>query len=192
MKKYFRFFLILFIFFLMADYAEISAGDAPKTASIYNFTVKDIDGKEVKLEQYKGKVLLIVNVASRCGYTPQYAGLQKLYSQYKDKGFVILGFPANNFGGQEPGTEEQIKEFCTTTYGVTFPMFSKISVKGQDIHPLYKYLTTGEANPDVAGEITWNFNKFLVDPSGKVIARFASADKPESEKVVNAIRQALK
>lgn len=192
MKKYFSFILILFMFFLMAQFSRVSAGDMPKTPSIYNFTVKDIDGKEVKLEQYKGKVLLIVNVASKCGYTPQYEGLQKLYSQYKDKGLVILGFPANNFGGQEPGSEEQIKEFCTTTYGVTFPMFSKISVKGEDIHPLYKYLTSGEANPDVAGEITWNFNKFLVDPSGKVIARFASADKPESEKVVNAIRQALK
>jgi len=180
------------MWFFIGNYSGLPAGDAPRTTSIYDFTVKDIDGKEVKLEQYKGKVLLIVNVASQCGYTPQYEGLQKLYSQYQAQGLVVLGFPANNFKGQEPGTNEQIKEFCTTTYGVTFPMFSKISVKGDDIHPLYQYLISGKDNSELAGEISWNFNKFLVDPSGKIVARFASADKPESEKMTKAIQQALK
>ncbi|MEJ2048792.1 MAG: glutathione peroxidase [Calditrichota bacterium] len=160
--------------------------------SIYNFTVNDIDGKPVKLSQFKGKLMLIVNVASKCGFTPQYEGLQKLYSEYADKGLVILGFPANNFGGQEPGTNPEIKEFCTTKYSVTFPMFSKISVKGTDIHPLYQYLTSKETDPDFAGDITWNFNKFLIDTSGKIVARFDSKDKPESEKVLSAIQLALK
>jgi len=158
-------------------------------ASVYDFTMKDIDGKEVKLGAYKGKVLLIVNVASRCGYTPQYEGLQKLYTTYKDKGFVILGFPANNFLGQEPGTNEEIKEFCSLKYGVSFPMFSKISVKGDDKHPLYKYLTE---NPENGGEITWNFNKFLVSKDGKILAHFSQKDKPEDPKVVEAIEAALK
>ncbi|MEJ2536237.1 MAG: glutathione peroxidase [Calditrichia bacterium] len=160
--------------------------------SIYDFTVNDIDGNPVKLDQYKGKAVLIVNVASKCGNTPQYEGLQDLYKKYGDKGLVILGFPANNFGGQEPGTNEEIKDFCTTNYGVTFPMFSKISVKGEDIHPLYKYLTSAETDPEFAGDITWNFNKFLINPSGKIVARFDSKDKPESEKVVKAIQIALK
>jgi glutathione peroxidase len=163
-----------------------------KPMSIYDFTVKDIDGKDVKLDQYKGKVLLIVNVASKCGYTPQYEGLQKLYLKYQDKGLVVLGFPANNFGGQEPGSNEQIKEFCTVNYEVTFPMFSKISVKGDDTHPLYQYLTSKETDPEFAGDITWNFNKFLIDSSGKIVDRFKSADKPESEKVVSAIEKTLK
>jgi glutathione peroxidase-family protein len=118
--------------------------------------------------------------------------LQKLYLEYADKGLVILGFPANNFGGQEPGTNPEIKEFCTTKYSVTFPMFSKISVKGTDIHPLYQYLTSKETDPDFAGDITWNFNKFLIDTSGKIVARFDSKDKPESEKVLSAIQLALK
>jgi len=135
---------------------------------------------------------LIVNVASKCGYTPQYEGLQKIYQEYKDKGLVILGFPANNFKNQEPGTNEEIKEFCSLNYGVTFPLFAKISVKGDDIHPLYRYLTSQDTNPEFAGDISWNFNKFLVDPSGKVVARFESRDKPESEKVVAAIEVSLK
>jgi glutathione peroxidase len=183
---------VLFIFLYATQFSSLLAGDAPKSAPIYDFVVKDIDGKDVQLSQYQGKVLLIVNVASKCGSTPQYEGLQKLYMQYKDKGLVVLGFPANNFKEQEPGSNEQIKEFCSTTYGVTFPMFSKISVKGDDIHPLYQYLTSGKDNSEFAGEISWNFNKFLVDPSGKVVARFATADKPESEKVISAIQQALK
>jgi glutathione peroxidase len=191
MIKYFLISVLVMLIFGI-NYSGLLAGDAPKTASIYDFIVKDIDGKDIKLSQYQGKVLLIVNVASKCGSTPQYEGLQKLYMQFKDKGFVVLGFPANNFNDQEPGSNEQIKEFCSTTYGVTFPMFSKISVKGDDIHPLYQYLTSGKDNSELAGEISWNFNKFLVDPSGKVVARFATSDKPESEKVISAIQQALK
>ncbi len=167
--------------------------DAPvRKMSVYDFTLLDIDGKEVKLSEYQGKVLLIVNVASRCGQTSQYEGLQKIYSRYEDKGFVILGIPANNFRNQEPGTNEEIKEFCTMNYGVTFPMFSKISVAGEDIHPLYRYLTSPESNPEFGGEITWNFNKFLVNPSGKIVSRFATGDKPESKKVLTAIENALK
>jgi glutathione peroxidase len=192
MTKYVGVSVVALMLIFVTQYSSPLAGDAPKTASIYNFVVKDIDGKDVKLSQYQGKVLLIVNVASKCGNTPQYEGLQKLYMQYKDKGLVVLGFPANNFKDQEPGSDAQIKEFCSTTYGVTFPMFSKISVKGDDIDPLYQYLTSDKDHSELAGEITWNFNKFLVDPSGKVVARFATADKPESEKVISAIQKALK
>lgn len=162
-----------------------------KMKSIYDFTVKDIDGKDQKLEQYKGKAIMIVNVASRCGFTPQYSGLQKIYQQYRDKGLVILGFPANNFLGQEPGSNEEIKQFCSVNYQVTFPMFSKISVKGKDIAPLYKYLTEKETNPDFAGDISWNFNKFLIDRQGKIAARFGSRTTPEDEEVIRAIEQAL-
>jgi glutathione peroxidase len=167
---------------------------APESAytSVYDFTVNDIDGKPVKLDAYKGKVVLIVNVASKCGYTPQYEGLQATYAKYKDQGLVILGFPANNFMGQEPGTNEEIKQFCSLKYNVTFPLFAKISVKGEDKHALYKFLTDKATNPDFGGEISWNFNKFLVDKNGKIIARFESKDKPEGEKVSQAIEQALK
>src|SRR5437763_12205873 len=147
---------------------------ATVTNSVYDFTLKDIDGKEASLAQYRGKVLLLVNVASRCGLTPQYEGLEKVYLKYKDRGLVILGFPANNFGGQEPGTNEEIKTFCSLKYNVTFPMFTKISVKGDDKAPLYQFLTAKETNPAFAGEIKWNFTKFLVDRSGKVVSRFES------------------
>ena len=164
---------------------------AVNVAGVHDFTLKDIDGNDVKLSQYKGKVLMIVNTASRCGYTPQYEGLQKIYDQYKDKGFVVLGFPANNFMGQEPGTEKEIKEFCTLKYNVTFPMFSKISVTGTDQHPLYGYLTNKKTNPEFGGDISWNFNKFLVDRNGKVVARFGSKDKPEAENVTAAVEQQL-
>lgn len=160
--------------------------------SMYDFTLKDAKGKDVKLEQFRGQVVLLVNVASKCGYTPQYDGLQKIYERYREQGFTILGFPANNFGAQEPGTDEQIQEFCRINYGVTFPVFSKISVKGDDKHPLYKYLTERETNPDFAGEIKWNFNKFLVGRDGRILARFDSADKPEDAKVTQAIEQALR
>ena len=191
------FFTIILVLIVFLEYNVTLAqkemkGEVKNMQSIYDFTVNDVGGKPVKLSQFKGKVILIVNVASKCGFTPQYEGLQKLYSEYADKGLVILGFPANNFGGQEPGTNSEIKEFCTTKYSVTFPMFSKISVKGTDIHPLYQYLTSKETDPDFAGDITWNFNKFLIDASGKIVARFDSKDKPESEKVVNAIQLALK
>lgn len=160
-----------------------------KATSIYEFTMNDIDGKSIKLDKYKGNVVLIVNVASKCGYTPQYEGLEEVYKRYKDKGFVILGFPANNFLGQEPGTDAEIKQFCSTKYNVSFPMFSKISVKGSDIHPLYQYLTQN-ANP--TGDVKWNFGKFLVGKDGKIIARFDSGVKPESTELTSAIESALK
>ncbi|MCA1625550.1 MAG: glutathione peroxidase [Acidobacteria bacterium] len=153
--------------------------------------MKDIDGKDVNLKKYKGNVLLIVNTASKCGYTPQYEGLQVVYDKYKAKGFSVLGFPANNFGGQEPGTEKEIKEFCESKYKVTFPMFAKISVKGEDQDALYKFLTNKETNPKFAGDITWNFNKFLVDRKGNIVARFSSKDTPVSEAVMSAIEKEL-
>jgi len=168
-----------------------TADTGEKMTSIYDFTLKDIDRKEVNLGQYRGKVVLVVNVASRCGYTPQYEGLQKVYLKYKDRGFVILGFPANNFMAQEPGTDEEIKTFCSTKYNVTFPIFSKISVKGDDIHPLYKFLTSKDTNPDFGGDIKWNFSKFLLDKSGKIIARFEPKVTPESDTVIQAIEKAL-
>lgn len=157
---------------------------------IYDFPVTDIDGNELNLEQYKGNVLLIVNVASKCGYTPQYEGLQAIYEQFKDDGLVILGFPANNFKGQEPGTEEDIKQFCTLNYGVTFPMSSKVSVLGEDQDPLFTYLTS-QPNNDFEGEIKWNFEKFLVDKEGNLIRRFRSEVKPESEEMTSAIKSLL-
>ena len=159
--------------------------------SVLDYTMRDIDGKDVKLKKYKGSVLLVTNVASKCGYTPQYEGLQSIYTKYKDKGFYVLGFPANNFGSQEPGTESEIKEFCSSKYHVTFPMFAKISVKGDDQDPLYKFLTSKETDPEFGGDITWNFNKFLIDRNGKVVARFTSKDTPESEKVTSAIEKYL-
>ncbi|TAE25804.1 MAG: glutathione peroxidase [Candidatus Kapaibacterium sp.] len=158
-------------------------------ASIHEFTVNSIEGKPVKLEDYKGKVVLIVNVASRCGFTPQYEGLEKLYKQYSSKGFVVLAFPANNFMGQEPGTDADIKQFCSTKYNVTFPMFSKISVKGDDMHPLYQFLTT-KSTP--AGDVRWNFGKFLIGKDGKIIARYDSKVAPEAAELTSAIDAALK
>ncbi|MBL8149055.1 MAG: glutathione peroxidase [Blastocatellia bacterium] len=160
--------------------------------SVYDFVLKDIDGNDVKMEQYQGKVLMVVNVASECGYTPQYAGLQNVYAKYKDQGFYVLGFPANNFGAQEPGSNEEIKTFCNAKYKVTFPMFSKISVKGADKHPFYRFLTEKTTDPEFSGEIKWNFNKFLIDKNGKVIARFDSGTEPESSDITSNIEKALK
>lgn len=162
-----------------------------KSDSVLAFKMRDIDGKTVKLKKYKGSVLLVVNTASKCGYTPQYESLQATFDKYKSKGFYVLGFPANNFGAQEPGSEAEIKEFCTTKYKVTFPMFAKISVKGDDQDPLYKFLTSKETNPQFGGDITWNFNKFLIDRKGNVVARFSSKDKPDSEAVTAAIEKYL-
>ncbi len=157
--------------------------------SLHEFTMNNIDGKPVKLDEYKGKVVLVVNVASKCGFTPQYEGLEKIYKQFQAKGFVVLGFPANNFMGQEPGTEADIKAFCSTKYNVTFPMFAKISVKGDDMHPLYQYLTQ-KSNP--AGDVRWNFGKFLIGKDGKIIARYDSKVAPESAELISAIESALK
>jgi glutathione peroxidase len=162
-----------------------------KEKSVLDFKMKDIDGNDIKLKKYKGNVLLVVNTASKCGYTPQYEGLQATYTKYKEQGFYVLGFPANNFGGQEPGTDPEIKEFCSLKYKVTFPMFSKISVKGDDQHPLYSFLTSKETDPNFAGDITWNFNKFLIDRKGNIVARFSSKDKPEGEAVTAAIEKYL-
>ena len=183
--------------FIMALYAllamvfamTVHAADTPK--SVLDFTMKNIDGEDIPLSTYKGNVIMVVNVASKCGLTPQYEGLQKLYDTYGERGLVILGFPANNFGNQEPGTNEEIQGFCTKNYGVTFPMFSKISVKGDDIHPLYTFLTSEKTNPGFAGEIGWNFNKFLIDRTGKVIHRFEPKVKPESDEVIQTIEKAL-
>ena len=162
-----------------------------KSASILDFKMKDIDGKDVKLKKYKGNVLLVVNTASKCGYTPQYEGLQATFDKYKGQGFYVLGFPANNFGGQEPGTAAEIKEFCTSKYKVTFPMFAKISVKGTDQDPLYSYLTNKETNGDLSGDIKWNFTKFLVDRKGHIVARFEPKVKPDSPEVTQAIEKYL-
>ena len=157
-------------------------------SKLFSFTVKTIDGKECSLSEYKGKVVLIVNVASECGYTPQYKDLQEIYLRYKEKGFVILGFPSNNFGQQEPGTDPEIKQFCETKYNVTFDLFSKIEVKGNDQAPLYKYLTT---ECEVPHEIAWNFNKFLVDRTGKVVGYFPSKVKPTDTALTNKIEELL-
>jgi glutathione peroxidase len=170
----------------------LKEGETMAEKSVLDFTMKSIDGDDVKLDSYSGKVLLMVNVASKCGYTSQYRGLESVYNKYKEQGLVVMGFPANNFFWQEPGTNEEIKTFCATKYNVTFPMFAKISVKGDKIHPLYKFLTSKQTNPEFGGAVSWNFNKFLVDRAGKVVARFSSKDEPESEKVVQSIEQALK
>ncbi len=167
------------------------AKQANQPASPLDFVVKDIDGREQKLADHKGKVVLIVNVASKCGFTPQYAGLEELYKKYADKGFVIIGFPANNFLHQEPGTDAEIKQFCTGTYNVTFPIMSKISVLGEDKAPIYKYLTEKETAGDFAGDITWNFNKFLIDRNGNIIARYPSQTKPQDPKLTGEIEKAL-
>ncbi|MGA2984982.1 MAG: glutathione peroxidase [Terriglobia bacterium] len=158
---------------------------------LYDFTLPSIDGNSTPLSTYKGKVILLVNVASRCGFTPQYSALESLYEKYKDQGLVILGFPANNFGAQEPGTNAEIKTFCSTKYNVTFPMFAKVSVKGGDTTPLYQFLTQ-KANPAVAGEIKWNFTKFLVDRNGQVVARFEPAVTPDSAEVVAEVQKLLR
>ena len=162
-----------------------------KPASVLDFTVKDIDGKDVPLTKFQGKVLLIVNTASQCGYTPQYKELQEIYLKYKDQGFEVLAFPANEFGAQEPGTDDQIKQFCSTKYKVSFPLFSKIVVKGKGIHPLYEYLTTEATNPKHAGPIPWNFAKFLVNRKGEVVARFEPGVKPDSSELTSSVEKAL-
>ena len=158
------------------------------SSNVLNTTVLTADGKEQSLNEYKGNVLLIVNVASKCGNTPQYAGLEKLYEKYKGQGLQVLGFPCNQFGGQEPGTMEEIQNFCTTNYGVTFPIFNKLEVKGPGQAPLYEKLTKTEPS----GDISWNFEKFLVGKDGNVIARFTPKTKPEDPSVVSKIEQALK
>ncbi len=157
---------------------------------IHQLSVSDLDGKEVSLSSFKGKVLLIVNTASQCGYTPQYKGLQALHTRYAAKGFTVLGFPSNDFGAQEPGSNKDIKKFCSLNYGVNFPMFAKKPVKGADKQPLYKILTETGSN-GIRGEVSWNFEKFLVDKNGQIVARFSSGIDPESEKITSAIEKLL-
>ncbi len=178
-----------------AEDKTMKTTDAPLTAekaqSVLDFTMKDIDGKDAPLKRYKGKVLLVVNVASKCGLTPQYEALQALHERLHGQGLAILGFPANNFRGQEPGTEAQIKEFCSSRYNVAFDLFSKVSVKGKDQCELYKFLTSKRANESTAGDIEWNFAKFVVDRDGKVIARFHPRVKPDDKKLIAVLERAL-
>lgn len=168
------------------------SSSAPKPSHIYDIKVKDIIGNNVPMSRYKGKVLLIVNVASKCSNTYQYEDLQALYDEYQNDDFVVLGFPANNFMNQEPGTNEEINRFCTSKYGVTFPMFSKISVKGKNIHPLYKYLTDKKENGRIDASIKWNFQKFLVGKDGKVIKTFKPTDRVNDALIKRAIRKQVK
>ena len=184
---------LLLILLLSLSYINITQSSetmSAKDKTLYDYIVEDIDGNEMPLEKYKGKVILIVNVASKCGYTPQYEGLQKVYEEYSDDGLVVLGVPANNFMGQEPGTEEDIKQFCTLNYGVTFPMTSKVSVRGDDQAPLFKFLT-GQPNQDFEGGIRWNFEKFLIDKKGVLQRRFRSGVEPDSKELMGAIEALL-
>jgi glutathione peroxidase len=177
--------------YLLIGLVILMATSTFAASNLYNFTLPSIDGKPMPLADFKGKVILMVNVASQCGFTPQYTALETIYNKYKDQGFVILGFPANNFGQQEPGTNEEIKTFCSRKYSVTFPLYSKISVKGSDQAPLYQYLTK-DADPSHSGNIKWNFTKFLVDRNGNVVQRFEPAVTPDSPDVTSAIEKLLK
>jgi len=172
--------IIILLFGLLTAGIAVS-----QSKSFYDFTVKTIDGKEFPLSQLKGKKVMVVNTASKCGLTPQYETLQAVYDQYKSGDFVIVGFPANNFASQEPGTNQEIKNFCTEKYNVTFPMMEKISVKGDDIHPLYKWLTSKSENGVMDSEVKWNFQKYLIDETGKLVDVIPPKEKPDSEKVTN-------
>ncbi len=183
-----RYWIGLFSMMAVPAFADPAAGGPAADPGVLGFKAVDIDGKPQDLEQYRGKVLLIVNTASKCGFTPQYQGLQALYDKYKGRGLVVLGFPSNDFLWQEPGSSAEIKEFCSTRFHVTFPMFEKIDVKGKSIHPLYQYLTQQSPFP---GAISWNFNKFLADRSGHVLARWGSKTTPEDPELVAALEKAL-
>jgi glutathione peroxidase len=180
-------FIVPAMFCLLFCAAALMAGEK----SVFDYTLNSIDGQPTSLSAYKGKVVMLVNVASRCGYTPQYTALEAIYEKYKDQGFVIVGIPANNFGAQEPGTNQEIKTFCQSKYSVKFPMMAKVSVKGGDKTALYQFLTDKAANPKTGGEIQWNFTKFLVGPDGQVITRFEPAVTPDSAEVTTAIEKAL-
>ena len=175
---------ITLLFSLLIAVCTIS----PPKKNIYSFKLNNIDGKEVNLADYKGKVLVVVNTASKCGFTPQYEEIEKFYKEYQSKGIIVLGFPANDFMRQEPGTNSEIKTFCSSKYNVTFPMFSKITVKGKDIHPLFTTLTT---QPGLEGDVSWNFNKFLVDSEGKLIARYGSRTKPQDQELIAQLEKLL-
>ncbi|QDU37285.1 Hydroperoxy fatty acid reductase gpx1 [Maioricimonas rarisocia] len=186
--------LLLAACILTLSLGQFVAAESQKDSKVddaLSFKMESLTGDEVDLSKYRGKVVLMVNVASECGATPQYAPLQGLYSKYKDKGLVVLGFPCNQFGSQEPGTSQEIRQFCTANYGVTFPMFAKINVNGEEAAPLYKYLTSKETNPKHAGPIGWNFEKFLIDRDGNVVERFPTPVDPASDDVVEAIEREL-
>jgi len=159
--------------------------------TLHEFSLMDIDGQARSLSDFDGKVVLIVNVASKCGLTPQYDGLQRLYTEYREQGLEILGFPCNQFAGQEPGSEEEIKDFCSIQYGVEFPMFAKIDVNGASREPLYQWLTTSTVGPEESGDVKWNFGKFLVGKDGELVGRFDPSVEPESADLKSAIQQAL-
>lgn len=181
--------IIIFLVFHSQTHATKPIKGNKMANNISDITVKDIDGKNVKLSEYKGKVLLIVNVASYCGYTKQYSGLEEVYKKYKDKGFEILAFPCNQFGNQEPGTNEEIKNFCSSKFDVTFRLFDKIDVNGEHKSPLYTILTDNDITGK--GDIKWNFEKFLIDKNGNVIERFVSNVEPNSEKLISALEKEL-
>jgi len=176
--------------FMVAYAQDVKKPDKPVPPAL-NFTMKSLTGEDVPLSKYQGKVVLIVNTASKCGYTPQYEGLEALYKKYQEKGLVLLGFPSNDFGSQEPGTDKEIAEFCKANYGVTFPMFSKVVVKDDSKVPLYKYLTDEKNDSQKYGEIKWNFEKFLISKDGKIVSRFRSAVTPQSDEVVKAVEAEL-
>lgn len=168
-------------------FVMLSAFTLPGGPSIHSFKVKSIDGKTIDFSSFKGKKILVVNTASKCGYTPQYEALQKVYEAHKDK-LVIVGFPANNFGGQEPGSDSEIQDFCKARFGVSFPMASKVSVKGNDMAPIYKWLTAKSENGVLDAEVGWNFGKFLLDENGKLIAYYPSKVKPDSEEILKYVK----
>jgi glutathione peroxidase len=181
--------LILSLTLVFAAFSTMTFADDHECA--LNFKVKTIDGETVDLEDYEGNVVLIVNVASECGLTPQYEGLQALYEKYQEKGFVVLGFPCNQFGSQEPGTDADIKEFCSSKYSVKFPMFSKVDVNGDDAAPIYKYLTSKDAKPVGSGSVKWNFEKFLIDREGNLVNRFAPRTAPDNAELLKSIETEL-
>ncbi len=183
-----KFFLVLLIAVIFSMTIDADQGNK-LSDTVKDLVVKDMDGKDVKLADYKGRVLLIVNVASKCGYTPQYTGLETIYNKYKEKGFEILAFPCNDFGGQEPGTIEEIKEFCSTKYDVTFTLFDKIKVLGDEKSPLYSRLINNSVTEK--SDVKWNFEKFLIDKEGNIVSRFRSKVKPESEEITKAIEKEL-
>jgi glutathione peroxidase len=175
---------LIFAFLLMA-----APSFSQQKKSFYDFTVQDISGNPFQLSALKGKKVLVVNTASKCGFTPQYADLEKLYEEYKNKNFVIIGFPANDFLNQEPGSNQEIQEFCQRNYGVTFPMMSKISVKGKDMNPVYKWLTSKELNGEMDSNVSWNFQKYMIDETGKLVGMVPPKETPYSEKIINWLNQ---
>lgn len=193
MKTLFTFVVVTLLTFNSISAQETTATtDETDVPTALNFTMKSIDGEDVELKDYQGKVVLIVNVASKCGLTPQYEGLQALHEEYADEGLAILGFPCNQFGKQEPGTLEEIKEFCSANYGVEFDMFSKIDVNGDTQCDLYKYLTSLDTEPAKKGKISWNFEKFLIGRDGEVIGRYSPRTKPNDDDFVEVVKEALK